>query len=42
MVRENEAAELTSGEYWLWDGIHPTAAGHEIIKREWMKAFKEL
>lgn len=38
----DEAAELTSGEYWLWDGIHPTAAGHEMIKREWVKAFKEL
>lgn len=28
--------------YWLYDGVHPTAAGHEIIKREWLKAFSEL
>jgi lysophospholipase L1-like esterase len=38
----DEAAELASNDYWLRDGIHPTAAGHEIIKREWIKAFKEL
>lgn len=24
------------------DGVHPSAAGHEIIKREWLKAFNEL
>lgn len=26
--------------YWLTDGVHPTIAGHELIKREWLKAFK--
>ncbi len=25
--------------WWLWDGVHPTAAGHEIITRAWMDAF---
>lgn len=25
--------------YWLRDGVHPTAMGHEFIKREWLKAF---
>jgi lysophospholipase L1-like esterase len=24
-------------EYWIWDGIHPTVAGHEIIAREWIR-----
>jgi len=28
--------------YWLADGVHPTSAGHEFIKREWIKAFNEL
>ncbi|KAA8997188.1 SGNH/GDSL hydrolase family protein [Paenibacillus spiritus] len=23
-------------EFWLWDGVHPTAAGHELIARRWM------
>lgn len=25
--------------YWLVDGVHPTPAGHELIKEEWLKAF---
>lgn len=25
--------------YWLADGVHPTPAGHELIKQEWLKAF---
>lgn len=27
---------------WTGDGVHPTAFGHELIKREWLKAFKTL
>lgn len=38
----NEAAKLASNEYWLRDGVHPTTAGHELIKREWLKYFREL
>ncbi len=29
-------------EYWLGDGVHPTAKGHEFIKNEWLKAFKNI
>ena len=28
--------------YWLWDGVHPSAAGHTLIKQEWLKAFEGL
>ena len=28
--------------YWLADGVHPTAAGHELIKNAWLKAFEQL
>ena len=28
--------------YWLWDGVHPTPAGHDIIKQEWLKAFEKM
>ncbi len=28
--------------YWLKDGVHPSAAGHELIKREWLKGFAKL
>lgn len=26
-----------SYEYWIWDGIHPTVAGHELIVKAWLK-----
>ena len=29
-------------DYWAGDGVHPTAAGHELISNEWIKAFKTL
>lgn len=38
----NELAELREPSYWMWDGIHPTPAGHEVISREWMKGFARL
>lgn len=28
--------------YWAADGVHPTMAGHELIKREWLKAFEAI
>ena len=38
----DEAAKLEKNAYWLADGVHPTAMGHELIKREWLKAFAEI
>lgn len=38
----DEAVKSAPADYWLGDGVHPTYAGHELIKREWIKAFKEL
>ena len=38
----DEVAKLAPCDYWLFDGVHPTAAGHELIKREWMKEFNKL
>ncbi len=38
----DEAAKNTENTYWLFDGVHPTTAGHELIKREWIKAFETL
>ena len=34
------AEKLAPANYWLSDGVHPTAAGHELIKREWLKVFE--
>ncbi len=38
----DKACESESTTYWLADGVHPTSAGHELIKREWLKAFDEI
>lgn len=27
-------------EHWIWDGVHPMPAGHELIAREWLKRVK--
>ena len=37
--RFDEAQKLTKEGYWLIDGVHPTAAGHYIIKEAWQEAF---
>ncbi|MCR2805955.1 SGNH/GDSL hydrolase family protein [Paenibacillus soyae] len=34
----DQAALRTNPSYWLRDGVHPTAAGHELIAREWIGA----
>ena len=28
--------------YWVWDGIHPTPAGHQAMADEWLKEYKVL
>lgn len=33
----DHASAQTGPEYWIWDGIHPTTAGHRLIAREWVK-----
>ncbi|MCR4692536.1 MAG: hypothetical protein K5664_01490 [Firmicutes bacterium] len=30
----DDAAKLAENSHWLVDGVHPTDAGHELIKRE--------
>ena len=36
------AAKRAPNSYWLWDGVHPTAAGHRLIADEWLKAAAPL
>lgn len=33
----NNACKKAPAKYWMWDGIHPTVAGHELLTREWLK-----
>lgn len=36
----DEAVNAAPVEYWASDGVHPTAAGHCIIKNAWIEAFE--
>ena len=36
------AAQTAENSYWLGDGVHPTAMGHELLKREWLAAFQQI
>ena len=36
----DEATEIVPEPYWTREGVHPTEAGHELIKREWLRAFE--
>lgn len=36
----DEACTKAPASYWTVDGVHPTACGHEIIKRLWIEAFE--
>lgn len=38
----DKLSENAETSYWVFDGVHPTAMGHEYIKREWIKAFKKI
>lgn len=38
----DELSKDVEASYWLVDGVHPTAMGHEYIKQEWIKTFKTL
>jgi len=37
----DEALKKAPADYWIWDGIHPMPAGHELMSREWLKAVKK-
>jgi phospholipase/lecithinase/hemolysin len=39
----NQAFERAEAAYWIWDGIHPTTTGHDLIARQWLSVvLKEL
>jgi lysophospholipase L1-like esterase len=40
--RFSELAKLNGPEYWMWDGIHPTVAGHQIIADAWLDGTEKI
>lgn len=33
-----DAMKTANPEYFIWDGTHPTVAGHMLIAKQWLKA----
>jgi lysophospholipase L1-like esterase len=33
----DKACKRADASYWMWDGVHPSVAGHELIVKEWLK-----
>lgn len=33
----DDAVKRGPAEYWIWDGVHPTAAGHQLMADEWVR-----
>ncbi len=38
----DDALKKAPASYWTIDGVHPTAAGHELIKKAWLEGFEKL
>ncbi|OAB35684.1 lysophospholipase [Paenibacillus macquariensis subsp. defensor] len=32
----NDACRQADESYWIWDGVHPTPAGHALIANQWL------
>jgi lysophospholipase L1-like esterase len=35
-----EATKRAPAEYWIWDGVHPTYSGHQLMANEWVRAVR--
>lgn len=33
----DDASQRAPAEYWIWDGVHPTAAGQQLMADEWVR-----
>jgi len=38
----DEACQRAPAEYWIWDGVHPTYSGHQLVAEEWVKTVSQF
>lgn len=37
-----ELGKEFGNEYWIWDSVHPTVCGHQLIANEWLKCCENV
>ncbi len=38
----DEAVKRAPADYWIWDGVHPTYRGHQLMADEWERVVREF
>jgi lysophospholipase L1-like esterase len=38
----DEAAKRAPADYWIWDGVHPTYRGHQLMADAWERVVREF
>ncbi len=38
----DDACKRAPAEYWIWDGIHPTYSGHQLMAEEWVRTVQKF
>jgi lysophospholipase L1-like esterase len=38
----DDACRRAPVQYWVWDAVHPTYSGHQLMAEEWIKAVSEF
>ena len=38
----DSAAKLAPADYWVWDRVHPTYRGHQLMADEWERTVREF
>jgi lysophospholipase L1-like esterase len=36
----DDACKRAPADYWIWDGVHPTYSGHQIMADAWLQAVR--
>jgi len=38
----DDACKLAPAEHWIWDGVHPTYSGHQLMADEWERTVRAM
>jgi lysophospholipase L1-like esterase len=37
-----KACARAPADYWIWDAVHPTYSGHQLMEEEWIRTVKKF